>query len=272
MLILDQLGRHDEASEIFRRLVEQSEFDLSLLANYFEFCRKHERRTDLASMADKLENATDSELKPFANIFRAAALFTEAEDNEEKKQEALKLLAASSTDNPDFALYGANRLCEADMLDEAEAKYKALLKNYKMPGLILVNLSEVYKAKGEEQKALEVAMEAYSIEKQSMLPAFIYAKRLSEAKRYEEAVDALKFPHHAVNYREDVVELWTDCMHHVIENSIAGERYMQAEEQCLHLLTVAPDDEFGKENLEKVRELMKRQKNEDRDKAAAPAA
>ena len=77
-----------------------------------------------------------------------------------------------------------------------------------------------------------------------------------------------------MNFREEVVALWIDGMHHVIENSIAGERYMQAEDQCKHLLTISPDDEFGKENLEKVRELLKPKKDgpQNADAEAAPAA
>ena len=75
-----------------------------------------------------------------------------------------------------------------------------------------------------------------------------------------------------VNYRKDIVELWVDCMRHVIENSIAGERYMQAEEQCKHLLTIAPDDEFGKENLEKVQKLIKQQNDKAHSEQTAPAA
>jgi hypothetical protein len=105
-----------------------------------------------------------------------------------------------------------------------------------------------------------------------MLPAFIYAQRLSEAKRYEEAVSILNFPRHAVNYREDVVELWVDCMHHVIENSIAAERYMQAEDQCKHLLTISPDDAFGRENLEKVQKLIRQQNVKGYPEQTAPAA
>ncbi len=270
MVALDQLGHHDEAAEIFRRLVEQSEFDLDLLADYFTFCWRYERRTDLLSLADKLADAADDKLKPFADFFRAAALLLE--DDEAKNQEALKLLATTPNDNPDFTFYAANKLSEADMIEEAEAKYKVLLKTYKAPALILVNLSELYHAKGDEKHALEAAKEAFDMEKKSMLPAFIYAKRLSEAERYQEAVDALKFPRHAVNYREDIVDLWTDCMHHVIENSIAGERYMQAEEQCKHLLTIAPDDEFGKENLEKVQKLIKQQNDKGHSEQTAPSA
>ena len=283
MLALDQLDRHDEAAVIFQRLVEQSEFNLELLHQYFQFCVENKRTEDMTAMADKLDSLKDGKLEHFGKFFRAASLLVteneEEEDadegeneNEEKENEALDLLASTPTGDPDFTFYAANTLCKYDRLDEAEAKYNAILKTYRLPALIHVNLSELHHAKGDEQKALEEAKTAFDMEKKSLLPAFIYATRLSEAKRYEEAVSVLNFPHHAVNYREDVVALWADCMHHVIEKSIADQRYMQAEEQCRHLLVIVPEDEFGKENLEKVRKLMKREKNEPQDKNAAPAA
>ena len=270
MLALDQLARRDEAAAVFKKLVEQSEFDLELLAQYFHFCSKNERVADLTSMADKLDTVKDGKLEHYGKFFRAEAILVT--EDESKLNDALDLLASTPTGDPEFTFYAANSLLDNDRFDEAEAKYKAILKTYRTPPLILVNLSELYHAKGDEQKALEAAKEAFDSEKNSMLPAFIYAQRLSEAKRYEEAVSILNFPRHAVNYREDVVDLWTDCMHHVIENSISGQRYMQAEEQCRHLLVIVPEDEFGKENLEKVRKLMKQGKNEPQDKNAAPAA
>lgn len=274
MLALDQLERHDEASEIFRKLVERSEFDVSMLAQYFNFCQKNDRTVDLISMADKLDNASDDKLRPLASFFRAAALLSEDKDDGTKTQAALKLLAATPNDDPDFTFFAANSLCENDHLDEAETKYLAIRDTYSIPSLIQVNLSELYSERGENEKALEAAKKAFDMEKTSMLPAFIYATRLSEAERYEDAVNALNFPRHAVNYREDVVELWTDCMRHVIEKSMAEERFRQAEEQCKHLLVIAPDDEFGKETLEKVREILKPKKDEpqDADADAAPAA
>ena len=270
MLALDQIGNHDEAEKVFRRLLERSEFDLSLLARYFAFCWNHDRAEDLSSMADRLEGASDDQLKPLGQFFRAAALLKEDDEDGKKKAEALRLLASSPTDNPDFALFAANRLNEADMLDEAEAKYKAIRKTYSAPGLILVNLSEVYKARGDSQQALAAAKEAYLIEKQSILPAFIYAMRLSEAERYEEAVAVLNFPNRAVEYRQDVVDLWADCMRKVIENSIRDHKYMPAEEQCKHLLVIVPGDEFGQAKLNEVNEILHPKK--DREKEASEAA
>ena len=261
MLALDQMERRDEAERLFQDVVEQMEFDMHLLSEYFRFCRENKRLADLTAMADKLQNATDEKLKPYADFFRAASFL--ADDSEEKKQETLKLLAATPNDDPEFTFYAANRLCDNDRLDEAEAKYKAILKTYYIPALIYVNLSELYQAKGEEQKALEAAKEAFDQEKESMLPAFIYARRLSEAGQYEEAVKVLNFPRRAEKFRAEVIELWTTCMKKVIEKCLAEERYMQAEDQCKHLLIFAPDDDFAKESLEKVRQAMLSKKQED---------
>ena len=272
VLALDQLGRNDEAWDIFQKLLELSKFDMDLLAQYFLFCVTNKRLADLEAMADKLDSVKDGKLEQYGTFFRAAALLL-SEDGS-RKDEALDMLVSTPTDDPEFTFYAANKLCEHDRLDDAEAKYKAILKTFHSQPLILVNISEIYQEKGDEQKALEAAKEAFELEKQSMLPAFIYAKRLSELERYEDAVNALNFPHRAVNFREDVVELWTDCMHHVIGKSIAEERYLQAEEQCKHLLTIVPDDAFGTENLAKVREKLKLKKDDTRtgDAGAAPAA
>ena len=275
MLALDQLERYDEAEVVFRSLVEQSEFDLDLLAQYFLFCRNNDRKDDLLSMANKLDTVKDGNLEHFGKIFRAMAFLLE--DDDAKTEEALKMLAAMPNDNPAFTFYAANMLSEHDRLDDAEAKYKAILKTYGDPSLILVNLSEIYKEKGETEKALEIAKEAYNVEKKSILPAFVYANRLSEAGRYEEAVAVLNFPRRAVNYREDVVELWTECMKKTIEKNIADRKYTQAEENCKHLLVIVPGDEFGQAKLEEVRKLMRpkngQKKEEDETEAETePAA
>jgi len=270
MLALDQLGRHDEASIVFQKLIEQSEFDVDLLTSYFKFCEKNRRQADLASMADKLETAKDGKLEHYGKFFRAAAML--ATEDKSREKEALELLVSTPTDDPEFTFYAATQLSKHDWLDEAEAKYKAIMKTYHTPSLLYINLSSIYHAKKEDQMALEAAKEACYLEKKSMLPAFIYAKRLSEAEHYEEAVEVLSFPRRAVNYREDVIELWTDCMRKAIGNSIRDGKYMQAEDQCKHLLIFAPDDEFAKKKLEQIHEILFPKKDADAKEDAAPAA
>ena len=255
MLALDQTGRHDEAAEVFRDLVVRFGFAQDLLEPYFHFCVNNRRAADLIFIADRMDASEDENLKQSGRFFRATAQLMTGDKS--KEQEALDLLASTSTDDiPDFTFYAANLLCRHNRLDDAEKKYTSILKTYRTPSLPYVNLSIVYHAKGEDQKALEAAKTAYELEKESLFPTFVYAKRLSEAKRYAEAVNVLHFPRHAVDYREDIVDLWRECMYHVIEESIAGRKILQAEEQCRHLLIVIPDDETGKEYLEKVRSIL----------------
>ena len=254
MLALDKIGRHEEAADIFRELVVFSEFEPELLGQYFQFCLDNCRTEDLVSMADNLDASKDEKQGQFGKFFRAAAMLQTGDKSKEK--EALDLLASTPDDTPDFTFYAANCLCRHDRLDDAEAKYKAILKTYRTPSLPYVNLSDIYHAKGEDKKALEAAKTAFELEKESMLPTFTYAKRLSEAERFEDAVNILHFPHHEVDYRQDIMELWRDCMYHVIEKSFADRKYLQTEAQCNHLLIILPDDEFGKKNLEKVRKIL----------------
>ena len=265
MVALDQTGRNDDAAEIFKSLVDRSEFEVVFLAEYFRFCKEYERINDLNAMADRLETVQDGKLKPFSVFFRAEAMILTKD--EAKQDEALKMLSASTEDDPVFTFYAANELGKADRLAEAEKKYLAIRDTYPIPLLVYVNLSELYKAKGETEKALENAKKGFELGGQaSWLPAFIYARRLSEAGRYEEAVEILNLPRRAGDYRAEVVDLWSVCMEKVIEKSIADQRYMQAEDQCKHLLTIAPDNAFAKENLERVRKMMSSKKDKDQKK------
>ena len=270
LLALDQLGRRDEATKVFQRLLEQTELDVNLLSQYLQYCVDTKREEDLISMADKLDTVKEGNLKHLGKFFRAAALL--ATEDESKIDEALDLLESAPDDEPDFTFYAANRLCNYERLDAAEAKYNAILKSFHTPSLVYVNLSTVYHAKGDQQKALETAKAAYDVDKETMLPAFIYAKRLSEAGQYEEAVAVLNFPRRTVNYRSEIVELWADCMRKVIEKNIASEKYQQAEEQCKHLLVIVPEDEFGEEKLDEVRKLMRPKTGQKKDEAEAAAS
>jgi len=264
MVALDQTGKHNEAAEIFRTLVSRSEFDVGWLAEYFRFCCEYKRTDDLISMADRLDTVEEGKLKQYSAFFRAASLILS--EDEAKRTEALNMLAATPEDNPMFTFYAANELSEADRLDEAEKKYKAILDTYPIPLLVHVNLSELYKAKGDAEKALASAKKGFEVGQSSWLPAYIYARRLSEAGRYEEAVEVLNLPRRADNYRQEVVDLWTTCMKMVIEKNIATEKYMQAEDQCKHLLIIVPDDDFAREKLEMVREILFPKKDKDQNK------
>ena len=127
-------------------------------------------------------------------------------------------------------------------------------------------------AKGKKDEALSYAKQAWETNHDDGIAQFVYAKMLAENGQYQDAEKILKIPNHKVELPEEVMNLWTDIMHHAIEDSIANQRYMQAEEQCKHLLIFAPDDAFAKENREKARKRIGGRSAEKRNESPQPAS
>lgn len=266
MLALELTGKIDEAAKEFAALVDNNEMNRGLLYRYLRFCIDHERKDELSKMADRLETSDVPDLKALAPFFRAEALLLQ-----EKKDEALSLLETAKTDHPDFALRAAN-LCSAfGLLDQALSRYLALVDKHPNKRLIFANIAEVYLAKGMKAEALSYAKQAWETNHDSGGGQFIYAKMLAANGQYQEAEKVLRIPNRKVELPDEIMNLWTDIMHHAIENSIAGERYMQAEEQCKHLLIFAPDDAMAKENLEKARKKLGQRSTGKRIESPKPA-
>ncbi len=251
MLALELAGRVDEAAKEFAALVENNEMNRRLLYRYLRFCIDHERMEELSAMADRLGASEVPELKALTPFFRAEALLLQG-----KKDEALSLLKTAKTDHPDFALRAADLFSTYDVLDEALSRYLTLVDKYPDKQLVFANISEVYLAKGMKAEALSYAKQAWEMNRDSPIGQFVYAKMLAENGQYQDAEKVLKIPNRKIELPNEVKELWTDIMHHAIEDSIANQRFMQAEEQCKHLLIFEPDDASAKENLEKARKKL----------------
>ena len=251
MLALELTGKIDEATKEFAALVDNNEMNRRLLYRYLMFCIDHERKEELSKMADRLDASDVPDLKALAPFFRAEELLLQ-----EKKDEALSLLKTAKTDHLDFALRAANLFSTYDVLDEALSRFLSLVGKYPDKRLVFANIAEVYLAKGMKKEALSYAKQAWETNHDDGLVQFVYAKMLAENGQYQDAEKVLKIPNHKVELPEEIMNLWTDIMHHAIEDSIANQRYMQAEEQCKHLLVFVPDDTFAKESMEKARRRL----------------
>lgn len=257
MLALELAGRVDDATKEFTDMVDNTEMNRGVLYRYLRFCIDHKRAEELSKMADRLDTLNAPDLKALAPFFRAEELLLQ-----DKKDEALSLLKTAKTDHPDFAFRAASLFLQYDLLDEALSRYLALAGSHPEKQVVFANIAEVYLAKGMKAEALSYAKQAWETNQDNGIGQFVYAKMLAANGQYQDAEKVLNIPNRKVELPTEVMNLWTDIMRHVIENSIAGERYMQAEEQCKHLLTISPDDEFAKENLEKVQEKLKSKKDE----------
>lgn len=251
MLALELTGKVDEATKEFTALVDNNEMNRRLLYRYLSFCIDHKRKEELSAMADRLDASDTPDLKALAPFFRAEELLLQG-----KKDEALSLLKTAKTNHPDFAFRAANLFSTYDVLDEALSCYLALVDKYPDKQLVFANIAEVYLAKGMKKEALSYAKQTWETDQDNGGGQFVYAKMLAANGQYQDAEKVLRIPNHKVELPEEVMNLWTDIMHHAIEDSLANQRYMQAEEQCKHLLIFAPDDAFAIESREKARKRV----------------
>jgi len=267
MLALELTGKIDDAAKELSALLENNEMNRNILYRYFKFCIDHKRKEELSKMADHMEASDVPDLKALAPFFRVEELFLQ-----EKKDEAFSLLETAKTDHPDFALRAAN-LCSAfDLLDQALSRYLALVDKYPDKQVIFANIAEVYLAKGMKAEALSYAKQAWETNQNNGVGQFVYAKMLAANGQYQDAEKILIIPNRKVELPEEVMTLWTDIMRHAIENSIADKKFIQAEDQCKHLLIFVPDDAFAQESLEKVRRRLGQRSSGKRTESQQPAA
>ncbi len=251
MLALELTGKIDEAAKEFTALIENNEMNRGLLSRYLNFCIDHKRGEELSKMAERLETSDAPDLTALAPFFRAEEMFLQG-----KTEEALSLLEKAKTDQPDFELYAADKFSTCGRVDQALSRYLALVGRHSDQRVILANIAGLYLAKGKKEEALSYAKQAWETNHDDGLVQFVYAKMLAENGQYQDAASVLNIPNRKVELPDEIMNLWTDIMHHAIEDSIAGERYMQAEEQCKHLLVFVPDDTFAKESMEKARRRL----------------
>jgi tetratricopeptide (TPR) repeat protein len=266
MLALELTGKIDEASKDYTAILDHTEMDREILYRYLRFCIDHGRREELSKMADRLDASDVPDLKALAPFFRAEALLLQ-----EKKDEALSLLKEAKTDHPDFAFRAANLFLKYDLLDQALSRYLSLVGKHPDKQMVFANIAEVYLAKGMKAEALSYAKQAWEANQDNGVGQFVYAKMLAANGQYQDAEKVLSIPNRKVELPDEIMNLWTDIMHHVIEASMTGERYMQAEEQCKHLLIFAPDDAIAKENLGKARKKLGQRSTGKRIESPKPA-
>ena len=266
MLALELTGKIDEATKEYTALVENNEMNRGLLYRYLMFCIDHKRGEELTKMADRLDASKEPDLKALAPFFRAEEMFLQG-----KTDEALSLLETAKTDQPDFELHAADKFSTCGKVDQALSRYLALVGRHPDQRVILANIAGLKMAKGKKDEALSYAKQAWETNHDDGIAQFVYAQVLAANGQYQDAEKVLRIPNHKVELPEEVMNLWMDIMHHAIEDSLANQRYMQAEEQCKHLLIFAPDDAFAIESREKARKRVGARSSEKRNESPQAA-
>ena len=237
MLALELSGNIDEAAKEYAALVDKAETDLGILSRYFDVCVRHERREELARMADRLSASNVPEMKALAPFFRAEDLFLQG-----KADEALSLLETAKTDQMDFMLYAADKFSSSDRPDQALSRYLALVGKHPDQRVVLANIAELQMTQGKKAEALSYAKRCWEMDQNDGIGQFVYARMLAADGRYQDAERILSVPPRPIELPDMIRELWTDIMTHCVREDLEKGVYQRAFDRARHYLTLFPDD------------------------------
>jgi len=257
MLALELTGRTDEAAKEFTAVVDNTEMNRGVLYRYLRFCNDHERKDELAKMADRLDASEAPDLKALAPFFRAEELLLQG-----KKDEALSLLETAKTDHPDFAFRAANLFLQYDRLDQALSRYLALVGSHPEKQVLFANIAEIYLTKEMKAEALSYAKQAWEIDRDAGIGQFVYAKMLAANGKYQDAEKVLRIPNRETELPDMLKDLWTDIMLHCVREDIEQGQFRRALDRTRHYLLFFPDDPaFLEFRTRAEHELKKTQEN-----------
>ena len=258
ILALDQLGRKDEAKTEFWTLVE-SRTDGTLLSLYYDFCVENKMFDSLKSLSSWIESLPkDSPNHAALPFIRAEILFSEG-----KQDQAFDLFEKSPSSDPQFIFHAAARLAEAGRNDAALKRFLSIRDTYPDKALVNLNLSALYREKGDAKNALECARIAWDVNQNDLQARYIYGKRLFEAGQYAEVISVLKFPQFKASFPKEMLELWSKAMHEQIKDDFDAERYTPAMENTKYLLIYFPEDKDGLEYMELLESIRRHEKTGD---------
>ena len=161
----------DKASLLFKE-----NFSDDIAEEYWNFAISRKRTDDLRFLAK------DSLYKPFCE---AAILLANG-----KKAQALDILyKADAKNNQNLLFYAAQTLAEHDRLKEALELYGKFPENsaYKLD--VLMNISELYLAAGNQLEAVNFAKKSYLLAPKLSVTQFCYADKLYKSGRLSEIAD-----------------------------------------------------------------------------------
>ena len=239
-VLMVRLKRYDDASSRFRDIMKSAPSDVNQRA-YWDFCILTGRKADFEVLS------AVPEAKDYAVPCKAEALICDG-----KIQEAMKLYADYTSESPRMLFHAASRLGTYDYIDDAIECYTAISDDYARD-YVLINLSELYAAKKDNEKAMKYAEEAYRLKPDSQDVQRCYARRLHETKQDARIPEVFRLEATKRSIvPSDILELWIPGMETLIRNLYDAGNKESVREKCRQLLIYSPRNAVATEFLAKT--------------------
>lgn len=262
---LDGLGRSAEAESGYRQLFLAEPDNREIARSWLLFVLRNGKKDFLLDYAKSLKKSTSAEIRKYGLFVDAELAFAGGD-----KKAAIARLTEAIDTMPELRenapgdvalLYRAGfllALCDANA--EAIKVYRLIESVYPAPELIKLNLSELYAAQNQKEEALEAARSVW-FNRQNWLPAqSCYGLRLVDSGRFNDAYQTLGELLHQKGVDPRVPVAWRKAATEVARNALELRMYDRAETVAGQLLKEDPNDQNGREILEKIRKIHSEKK------------
>ncbi len=247
---LERLNRLDDVSRNFRRLLQKDPSAQNFNA-FWRFASGSGRKNDLQYLAGQAEKQKEAE--KYLPFCRAELLLLDG-----KEKEALDLLETVRTDDPALLFHAAYQLARHNRNQAAIRRYAELPADFPQKELVLLNLSELYAAEKQPEKALDYAEQAWKINPNSELVQICYATRLQESGNSGRIPAVIRMSGSRANASPALLKLWIPAMERNLRTDFENRQYSRMQESCRQLLIYDPSNKTAKEYLHRVELLQKK--------------
>jgi len=256
MLVLDRLGRQEEAEKEFRSIVENDPDNGDLLYYYYAYCTSHGFTDALRELEKRVAALPrNSSLREFLPFIRAELLFADGD-----RKAALDAFESAKTGRPDLIGHAGDFLAAGGRTDAAIQRYLSIQEDSPDKAELQLKLSRLYREKNDLATARKHAYAAWSQDREDLDARFAYAQFLVDEKSYEDAIDVLKFPQYKASFPENVIELWSTAMREQIKLDFQNGRYTPAYEDAKQLLVYFPYDDEAQDYVRRIEQIRQEER------------
>ena len=149
---------------------------------------------------------------------------------------ALDALESIKTDDSELVFWCAERLARGDRNSAAIARYEVLPSERAEEVDVKINLSELYEATGDAEKAMRFAKDAFEKLPSHPNVQTCYARRLAERKEWNTIRNVIRMPADPRAASPMLIAAWVPAMENGIETDWAAERRFEARDASRLLL------------------------------------
>ncbi|MGI6354485.1 MAG: tetratricopeptide repeat protein [Lentisphaerae bacterium] len=257
LFALGGLDEKDDLAAAFKQFRTKAPDDPNLARAYLIYCTRHQKIDELKALRKEADSKTTPDFQAIAQYVEAELAWQRkdlpAMTTALKKAIALKPVNVRDFVEVEIAYRAAYLLATADAIEPAIQLYETIADYYSQKPLLLVNLSELYAANNQPEKAANAALNARQLMPTWPTASECYGVRLLETKDYARAVETLTPLLRQPERSARVFDSWTKAMEGLIRNQFDAGQLELCLASCATLAKETPNHPVAAEFTKKAK-------------------